>query len=126
MSDSISRLDLLTGSTAGRDTLANELFNPMSPAALFGRRSQGCTGLTWAFYGGAMMLSGIPTLIPNGTIALTGSTTNYIEANPSTGAVSVNTSAWTSGKIPLYKVVAGSTTVTSWQDFRCMQFAAVP
>ena len=52
MADSISRLDLLTGSTAGRDTLANELFNPMSPAALFGRRSQGCTGLTWAFTAG--------------------------------------------------------------------------
>ena len=51
MADSISRLDLLTGSTAGRDTLANELFNPMSPAALFGRRS-GCTGLTWAFTAG--------------------------------------------------------------------------
>ena len=52
MADSISRLDLLTGSTAGRDTLANELFNPMSPAALFGRRSQGCTGLTWPFTAG--------------------------------------------------------------------------
>ncbi len=126
MADSTSRLDLLVNGQYTPDVTQNALNNSMSPAALFGRRSSTSGALSWGYYGGAMMLSGVPTIIPNGTIALTGSTTNYIEANPSTGAVSVNTSAWTSGKIPLYKVVAGSTTVTSWQDFRCMQFAAVP
>ena len=126
MANSISRLDLLTGSTAGRDTLANELFNPMSPAALFGRRSQGCTGLTWAFYGGAMILAGTPTAIPNGTVTLTNSATNYVQANPATGAVTAVTGAWTSGLAPLYRVVVSGGVATSWIDYRSMTLATVP
>ena len=52
-----------------------------------------------------MILAGTPTAIPNGTVTLTNSETNYVQANPATGAVTAVTGAWTSGLAPLYRVV---------------------
>ena len=52
-----------------------------------------------------MILAGTPTAIPNGTVTLTNSATNYVQANPATGAVTAVTGAWTSGLAPLYRVV---------------------
>jgi hypothetical protein len=70
-----------------------------------------------------MMVSGTSTAIANGTIALTASTTNYVECDPSTGAVSKNTTAFTTGHIPLYSVVTGVSTVTSYVDRRTYAFS---
>lgn len=126
MADSSSRLDLLNSDQYSKEVVANAALNAASPAALFGRRSSTSGGLSWGYYGGAMMLSGVPTIIANGVITLTASATNYIESDPATGTLSKNTTAWTSGKIPTYKVICNASTATSWQDFRCMQFAAVP
>ena len=92
----------------------------MGRASLFGRRATATTGLTWGYYGG--VFSATPTarvVVSNGTVSLTASATNYIEADNTTGAVTKNTTAFTaSGKRPLYKVVAGAATVTSYEDWR--------
>jgi hypothetical protein len=55
-----------------------------------------------------------------GTLALTGSTTNYVEANPSTGAISKNTTGFTAGQIPLYQIVTGAGSITSITDKRAI------
>jgi len=117
MASSTSNLDLISESQAGKATTANELFNAGSPATLFGRRNSTSTGLTWGYYGGPMVVDGVLTTISNGTVSLSASTTNYVEATRA-GVVSKNTTAFTPGQIPLYTVVTGASSVTSYPDNR--------
>ena len=117
MSDSTSLLTQLTTAQAGKEATVNELMNAVSPAAIFGRR-QSSSGLNWDYFGGRFRQSdGTYIAIANATIALTASNTNYIEVTVD-GSVSANTSAFTSGRIPLYTIVAGASTVTSYTDQR--------
>ena len=117
MASSTSNLDLISPSQASKETTANEAFNAMSPGALFGRRASTCTGLTWGYYGGPMLVDGVLTVIANGTVALTASTTNYIEATRA-GVVSKNTTGFTPGQIPLYTAATGASSVSTWVDYR--------
>jgi hypothetical protein len=117
MSSSTSLLDLIAQSQASKEITANALFDAGSPAALFGRRASVCSGLTWGYYGGSWLMDGSGYAIANGSIALSASATNYIEADRS-GAVSKNTTAFTPGRTPLYAVVTGPSTVTSYTDWR--------
>ena len=116
MSDSTSLLTQLTSSQAGKETTVNELNNAFSPASLGGRR-QSSSGLNWDYYGGRIRVDGVNTAIANGTIALTASTTNYVEMTRA-GVVSSNTTGFTTGSVCLYSVVTASSTVSSYTDFR--------
>lgn len=124
MASSTSNIDKITTSQASKEVTANAFFDAASPAALYAYRESTSTGLTWGYYGGTIMLAGVYTLIANGTLALTASATNYIEADPATGAVSKNTSGFTGGRIPLYTVVSGASTITSWTDHRAFAIQA--
>jgi len=117
MSNSTTNLDLISASQANKEVTANAMFDAASPAMLFGRRASTTAALTWGYYGGTLLVAGTPTPITNGTVALTASATNYVEATTA-GVVSANTSAFTSGRIPLYTVVTGTATVTSYTDHR--------
>lgn len=64
-----------------------------------------------------MLVDGVLTTISNGTVALSASVTNYVEATRA-GVVSKNTTGFTAGAIPLYTIVTGSATVTSYTDER--------
>ncbi len=122
MANSTTTLDTIQTSQAGKEITANQLFDAMSTAAIFGRRASTTSALTWGYYGGAMAVSGTPTQIANGTVALTASSTNYVEAVKATGVVVKNTTGWTGDThIPLYKIITGTSTVTSYEDFRSMQ-----
>jgi hypothetical protein len=116
MSDSTSLLTQLTTAQAGKEATVNELNNALSPAA-FGGRRQSSSGLAWDYFGGRIMVDGTSTAIANGSVTLTASTTNYVEATRA-GVVSKNTTAFTPGAIALYKVVTGTATVTSYEDRR--------
>lgn len=123
MSSSTSQLDLLSVQQSGKDVTANDLFNAVSPASLYGRRGLICSGLVWGYYGGVVTLgSGSITTIANGTITLAANNTNYIVASAATGAVSSSTTTtnWndTSNYYRLYSAVTGSSTVTSYTDVR--------
>lgn len=118
MANSTTNLDTITSSQAAKEAAANAVFDAASPATLYGRRASTCTGLTWGYYGGNVLVNGVLTQIANGTLALTASNTNYIEANPTTGAVSSNTTGFTAGRVPLYSVVGGASTITSYTDQR--------
>lgn len=115
MSDSTS---LLTQLQSGQSqiTTINELMNALSQPT-FGGRKQSSSGLSWDYYGGRIAVDGVSTAIANGTVTLTASTTNYVEATRA-GVVSKNTTAFTPGSIALYKVVTGTATVTSYEDHR--------
>jgi hypothetical protein len=120
MSSSTTTLDLLSTNQAQKEATANALFDAASPAMLYGRRSLTSGGLTWGYYGGTALVGGTPTQIANGTVTLTASAMNYIEADPSTGTVSINTTGFTSGRTRLYQVVVGASTVSSYTDLRTL------
>ena len=118
MANSTTNLDLISQSQAQKEVTANALFDAASPATLFGRRAAGCVALTWGYYGGVLMIAGVPTTIPNGTVALpANSAAVYIEATPA-GVVSQNAIGFTVGNLPLYKCATGAAAVTSWIDCR--------
>lgn len=117
MASSTTNLDTLVYSQASKETTANALFDAGSPATLFGRRATTTSALTWGFYGGMLMVDGVLTSIANGTVTLTASATNYVEATRA-GVVSKNTTGFTAGSIPLYTVVTGASTVSSYTDHR--------
>lgn len=102
----------------GAITDINDNFIAASPAAMYGRRASATSGLTWGYYGGIAF----GATIANGTVSLTASSTNYIVASRSTGAVSVATSTtnWnnTTDYFRLYQVVTGSASVSSYTDHR--------
>jgi len=119
MSHSTTLLDLLSADQAQKEVTANAALDAASPAMLFGRRASTATALTWGYYGGAFKASGgTLSLLANGTVSLPASSTRYIEADPADGTVAAVATAFTTGKIPLYKVVTGSATVTSYEDWR--------
>ncbi|MCE3608082.1 hypothetical protein LXA47_31420 [Massilia sp. P8910] len=119
MSNSTTNLSLILASQAQKEITANALALASSPATAYGRIEQSSAGLVWAFYGGTINVGGTPTQIANGTLTLPASTAAvYIEANQETGAVTQNILGWTPGRTPLYKVVTGAMTCTSWLDYR--------
>lgn len=118
MSGSTTNLDLISSSQASKEVTANALFDAESPAALYGRRASMTANLTWGYYGGALSVNGVVTAIANGTKTLTNAATNYLEADPTTGNVAVNTSNFTTANIPLYSIVTSGNMVTSYVDYR--------
>lgn len=123
MSNSTTLLDQIASNQAAKEVVVNALFDAASPATLWGRHASACSGLTFGYYGGQFA----GNAIANGTVTLTASATNFVFADNVTGAVSINTTGTPSGKIPLYTIVAGPTTVTSYTDTRTYApFAIVP
>lgn len=120
MANSTTNLDQMSPATAQHEVIFNSIVDALSPAALYGRRFVMTAGLTWGYYGGTVSISGTPTQVANGTVTLAASATNYIEANPSTGAVSVNQTGFTSGRTPLYQVVTVASTVSNYTDLRVL------
>lgn len=118
MANSTSHLDLVSSSQAQKEVVVNAALDAASPAMLYGRRASTSAALTFGYYGGVVLVNGTPTQIDNGTVQLTASATNYVEANPVDGSVSTNTSGFTAGRMPLYQVVAGANTVNSYTDLR--------
>lgn len=118
MADSTNPLDQIEQAQAAHATKANELIDALSPAAFGGRRAETCAGLTWGINGGRWG----GTSVAATTVSLTASTTNYVVALRSTGAFSVATATtnWdnTATYARLYKIVAGASTVTSYEDHR--------
>lgn len=98
----------------------NSNFIATSPAGMYARKDSTTSGLTWGYYGGR----GFGNTISDGTVSLTASTTNYVVANRSTGAVTVATSTtnWndTTNYFRLYEISTGGSSVSSYTDFREM------
>ncbi len=117
MANSTTNLDALSVSQSAKETTANALFDAASPATLFGRRASTSSALTWGYYGGPIAVDGVLTGIANGTVALSASATNYVEVTRA-GVVSKNTTGFTAGSVPLYTVVTGASSVTSYTDHR--------
>src|SRR5665213_1126498 len=124
MANSTTNIDTISSSQAQKEVTANSLFASFSPSSAYGRHDSQCAGLVWAYYGGVWPLAGVPTVIANGTLTLTASSTCYIRRKESDGTVDFVTSApsgWPSpsgGYDALYDVVVGASQVSTWNDWR--------
>jgi len=123
MASSTSNIDNVIQSQASKEVTVNAFMDAASPATLYGRRASTCSGLTWGYYGGVVRVAGVATVIANGTLSIPASVTRYIEANPATGAVALVTT-FTAGNIPLYTIVSGASTITSYTDHRAFAIQA--
>lgn len=122
-----SILDQIDTAQSQKEVTANAADDAESPGSFCGRHASACVGLTWAYYGGPYRDgSNVTQRLANGTIALTASTVNYVEFNKTTGLVTTNTSAYTSGRMPMARVTTGVSTITSWLDDRIVTFATTP
>lgn len=130
MADSTTNIPQISQSQAQHEVAVNSNFDAGSPGMIFGKNFESTAALTWGYLGGKAPVSGEPVEVPNGTVALTASTTNYVYAEESVGSpagwdVICTTSApsgWpgplTGTKIALYTIVTGSATVSSVIDHR--------
>lgn len=116
MGNSTAQLDQISSTQSNKELLINSLNDALSPSSLFGRHASATSGLTWGYYGGTFGSNAVA----NGTVTLTASATNYVQANGTTGAVSANTTGFTAGSVALYTVVTGATSVTSYTDNRSL------
>jgi hypothetical protein len=123
----INQLDEILSTQAAKEVTANELFDAVGGVSFGGRHASASAALTWAYYGGKYRNgSNVTTMLANGNVTLTASTTNYVEFSNTSGLVTVNTSGFTSGRTPLYTVITGTSTVTSWVDERVVTLATTP
>lgn len=117
MSDSTSKLTQLTAGQASKEATVNELNNAWSWASMFARK-QSSSGLSWDYYGlDRVYINGVATSKANTTLTLTASSTRYVAADRAL-AVTDNATAFPADKLALYKVVTGSSTVSSYEDHR--------
>lgn len=118
MADQTTLLDVLVEGQSQTRTAANELFDPMSPAAIFGRRAVTSGGLSWGYYGGRFTRGdGTSVAIANGVLTLPANDVCYVQVS-STGTVSYSTVGFSGSQIPLYRVTTGASTVTDYIDYR--------
>lgn len=75
------------------------------------------SGLDFAYGAGRVRDDNTIADVAAGTVTLTDATTNYIEVTGG-GAVSANTSGFTSGRIPLYTVVTAAGAISTVTDRR--------
>lgn len=121
MADSTTNLDTISTAQAQKEVTANALFDAGSPATVFGRRASACVLLTWAYYGGMVIIDGVPTQVANGTLTLTDDADNYIEFDDTLSEPAVIVTAasdWTPGLRRLYLVTTASGAATAWEDHR--------
>lgn len=102
---------------ANAPTVVNANLDALKAVAVFAKQAATTSGLTWGYYGGTILVDGVLTSIADGTVALTASATNYVEATRA-GVVSANTTGFTAGRAPLYTLVCGASTVTTETDSR--------
>lgn len=109
----------LTSSQVSPEVPINETFAVLYAYGVYGYRADTSSGLTWGYYGGRW---GGFSIAEDATLTLTGSTTNYIVVNKSTGASSVSTTSTNWGDLTnyarVYKLTTSVSAVTATEDHR--------
>jgi hypothetical protein len=117
MADTSTPFGTISTSQGDQVAKANGLLDAISPASAYALKYATTSGLSLGIHGGKVSINGAVTVISDYTGTLTPSATSYVEANPTTGAISKNTTAYTPGYWRIGRATAGTTTFT-WQDDR--------
>lgn len=123
MSDSTTPLGTIAAGQGNQAAKANALFDAVAPVAIYGFNLAATSGLSLGLHGGKIGINGVVTVIADTNTTLTASTTNYVEANPATGAVTKNVTAYTPGYWRIGRAVTGAASITTWYDDRYLNFA---
>lgn len=118
MSDSTTPFGTVATGQGDQVAKSNSLFDAVSPAAIYAKKYATTSGLTFGFHGGKISINGVVTTIADGTLALSGSSTNYIYANPSTGALAKSTVEYPAGYWRIGRAITGTASITTWYDDR--------
>lgn len=104
---------------AGADVATTANFRAVAPAGMYGTNPATTSGLTWGYFGGTW---GPGTDIANGTVVVGASTTTYVVAARSNGAISSSTGTtnWndSTNYIRIAALVSGASGITSITDHR--------
>lgn len=122
MSDSSTPFGTIANGQGNQTAKANGLFDALVPVAIYAMEYANTSGLVLGYHGGKISINGVVTAIADGTVNLTSSTTNYVEANPATGAVTRSTSGYTPGYWRIGRAVTGAASITTWYDDRYVGF----
>ncbi|MGB7158550.1 MAG: hypothetical protein WBD40_10825 [Tepidisphaeraceae bacterium] len=76
----------------------------------FAQDADTTTGLTFGHRGGRLFNGSTIVTVGAGTVALSASTTNYVECSRA-GVVSKNTSGFTAGSVPLFTITTGASAI---------------
>lgn len=107
----------ITSSHVSPEVPINDNFQNVIWPELFARNPLTTTGLTWGYIGGQWTVNGLPGTIASSTVALTASATNYVGL--SQAGVVVNTPTTRNPlHVPLFTVVTGASSITSYIDTR--------
>ena len=133
MASSTNTLDQITANMLQQDVVVNANFAAASPAMGYARKQSTTAALTWGYEAATIDIAGEPTPIAAGSIALTASDDNYIYRTsagvvtktltmptgwPVSGGGSGGPITSIPGAIPLYTIVTGADSVTSYEDHR--------
>lgn len=112
----------LSNGQGNQTAKANSLFDAVFSTSVFALRAATSAGLALGWHGGKIFTNGvITTIAEDQTIALTASATNYLMINPTTGAVSKNTTGYTPGYWRMGRATASASSFT-WEDDRALNF----
>ncbi len=81
------------------------------------------SGLNFKYQAGLVRNDSAVSFTPAGQVALADNATNYVEVDPADGAVSANTTGFTSGRVPLYVVATASGAIDTGSDKRTAAIA---
>lgn len=118
MADRAFPLGDISNGSGSQVARANALFDALSPIAVYGLDDTSTAGLYYGYHGGKVPVNGAVTVISDGVLALSASATNYIEATPTTGAVSKNTTGYTPGRWRIGRAVTDASSITNFYDDR--------
>lgn len=121
MSDSTTPFGTVSSGQGNQTAKANALFDAVCSVAIYGLKYADTSGLNLGLHGGKISINGVVTAISDSSTALAASTTNYVEANPATGAVTKTVTAYTPGYWRIGRAVTGAASIT-WYDDRFLNF----
>ena len=105
-------LDEIEAGNVGIDANAWDVDALALDGGHFGQDADTTTGLTFGYRAGRIFNGKSVITVAAGTLLLSASNTNYVECSRA-GVVSSNTSAFTSGAIPLYSITTGVSTISA-------------
>ena len=105
-------LDAIANGNIGVTAAAYDVDSLALDGGHFSKDSDTTTGLTFGYKAGRIFNGKAVISVSAGTLLLSASNTNYVEVSRS-GTMSSNTSAFTSGAIPLYQITTGVSSISA-------------
>src|SRR3990167_2964978 len=121
-----SNFDQIDLQTAGQYVQVNNALQALVPGNFSGIDLNDTSALTPAIFGGDFWTGSAFSTRVDGTFTIAASSTNYVEENPETGAITDNASEFTAGLRSLYTLTTGANGINlggiadyrriAWQD----------